>query len=274
MPSFHDFYRVNRGGGLFSEAVSQRLGALVAMAAARLGVRPTTLTLTNLVIGLAVAATVIARAPHWSAWAGIVALVGWQVAYVLDCSDGQLARVTGQGSPAGARVDILCDVASQVALVAALSAVASARSDVPVWLVAFFSGTWLVNIVTSVLQSGPNAASMMPSRSLPVRLVKLIRDPGAIFLAAGLVLAFAPGLTIWYIGLFTVVNGGFLLASIVFTARAAYRHVPPAAPASVAAAASADAGAGSAGTPTATPGKTPAEAPGRTAGRVETHAAH
>jgi phosphatidylglycerophosphate synthase len=230
MPSFHDFYRVNRGGGLFSEAVSQRLGSLVAVAADRLGIRPTTLTLANLVIGLAVAATVIARAPHWSAWVGIVALVGWQVAYVLDCSDGQLARVTGQGSPAGARVDILCDVASQVALVAGLSAVASARSDAPIWLVAFFSGTWLVNIVTSVLQSGPNAASMMPSRSLPVRLVKLIRDPGAVFLAAGLVLAFAPSLTIWYVVVFTVVNGGFLIASIVFTARAAYRHVPPAAP--------------------------------------------
>jgi phosphatidylglycerophosphate synthase len=226
MPSFHDFYRVNRGGGLFSEAVSQRLGALVAMYAARWHLRPTTLTLTNLVIGLTVASAVIVRALDWSPWVGVAALIGWQMAYVLDCSDGQLARVTGQGSPAGARVDILCDVASQIALVAALSAVASAQSGMPIWLVALFSGTWLVNIVTSVLQSGPNAASMVPSRSLPVRVVKLIRDPGAIFLAAGLVLALAPSLTAWYVVLFTVVNGGFLLASIVFTARAAYRHVP------------------------------------------------
>lgn len=228
MPSFNDFYRLNRGGGLFSEAVSQRLGALVAMGAARVGVRPTTLTLTNLVIGLAVATAVITRSGHWSAWVGVLALVGWQVAYVLDCSDGQLARGTGQGSAAGARVDILCDVASQVALVAALSSVAWHRSDVPVWLVALFSGTWLVNIVTSVLQSGPNAVSMVPSRSLPVRLVKLIRDPGAVFLVAGLVLALAPDLTVWYLVGFTVINGGFLLASIVFTARSAYRTAPSA----------------------------------------------
>ena len=224
MPSFHDFYRVNRGGGLYSEALSQRLGALVAMAAARLRVRPTTLTLANLVIGLVVAVLVITRAANWSAWAGVVALIGWQAAYVLDCSDGQLARVTEQRSPAGARVDILCDVASQIALVAALSTVAWYRSDVPVWLVASFCGTWLVNIVTSVLQSGPNAASMLPSRSLPVRVVKLIRDPGAVFLAAGLVLAFAPALTVWYLVAFSVINGGFLIASILFTARAAY-HV-------------------------------------------------
>jgi phosphatidylglycerophosphate synthase len=227
MPSFHDFYRVNRGGGLFSEAFSQRLGALVAVGAARLRVRPTTLTLANLVIGLAVAVAVITRAGSWSAWVGVLALIGWQVAYVLDCSDGQLARVTGQGSAAGARVDILCDVASQIALVAALSTVAWHRSDAPVWLVALFCGTWLVNIVTSVLQSGPNAASMVPSRSLPVRVVKLIRDPGAVFLAAGLVLAFLPDLTIWYLVAFTVINGGFLLASIAFTARAAYRTPAP-----------------------------------------------
>src|SRR5690349_18844572 len=131
MPSFHDFYRVNRGGGLYSEALSQRLGALVAMGAARVGIRPTTLTLTNLVIGLAVATAVITRASHWSTWVGVLALVGWQVAYVLDCSDGQLARVTGQGSAAGARIDILCDVASQIALVAALSTVAWHWSDAP-----------------------------------------------------------------------------------------------------------------------------------------------
>jgi phosphatidylglycerophosphate synthase len=223
MPSFHDFYRVNRGGGLYSEALSQRLGALVAMGAVRARIRPTTLTLTNLVIGLAVAVAVITRAAHWSTWVGVLALVGWQVAYVLDCSDGQLARVTGQGSAAGARVDILCDVASQVALVAALSTVAWHRSHVPLWLVGLFCGTWLVNIVTSVLQTGPNAVSMVPSRSLPVRIVKLIRDPGVIFLVAGLVLAVAPGLTVWYIVAFTIINGGFLLASIAFTARAAYR---------------------------------------------------
>jgi phosphatidylglycerophosphate synthase len=226
VPSFHDFYRINRGGGLFSEALSQRLGAATALTASRLGVRPTTLTLANLAVGLAASITVIARASTWSAWVGVLALIGWQVAYVLDCADGQLARVTGQGSPAGARIDILCDVASQIALVTALSAVAAARSEAPTWLVALFAGTWMVNLVTSVLQSGPNAASMVPSRSLPVRVIKLVRDPGAVFLAAGLVLAVAPGLAVWFVGAFTVINGGFLLASILFTARAAYRVQP------------------------------------------------
>jgi phosphatidylglycerophosphate synthase len=223
-----DFYATNRGGGLFSEAVSQRVGALFASWAYRLGLAPTALTLANLVIGLAVSITVVASAhsaaPGWPI--GLLALVGWQIAYALDCADGQLARVSARTSPAGARVDVLCDVAAQIALVAALSATAVAQKPgTPTWLVAVFAGTWMVNLVTSVLQSGPQAASMVTSRSLPVRLVKLIRDYGAVVALAGLVLTVAPQWTVVLLIAFSVVNGGFLAASIAFAARASL-HPP------------------------------------------------
>ncbi|MET7875371.1 CDP-alcohol phosphatidyltransferase family protein [Micromonospora profundi] len=226
-PTVADFHRVNRGGGLFSESISQWLGAVFALVAQRLGLRPTALTLTNLVLGLATSITVVALAgpvaagdvPAWVV--GLLALIGWQVAYSLDCADGQLARVTGQGSAAGARIDILCDVAAQIALVAALAAVAVAQEPgTPTWLVATFAGTWMVNLVTSVMQSGPNAASMVTSTSLPVRLVKLVRDYGAVIFVAAVVLAVAPALVLWVMVAFTIVNGGFLLASIAFSARA------------------------------------------------------
>ncbi|MEV1333559.1 CDP-alcohol phosphatidyltransferase family protein [Micromonospora costi] len=229
-PTAVHFHRTNRGGGLFSESISQWLGAAFAVAAHRLGLRPTALTLTNLVLGLATSVTVVAlagpvaddRVPAWVV--GLLALVGWQVAYALDCADGQLARVTGQGSAAGARVDVLCDVAAQIALVAALAATAVAQfPSTPTWLVAAFAGTWMVNLVTSVMQAGPNAASMVTSTSLPVRLVKLVRDYGAVIFVAALVLLFAPALTLWVMVAFTVVNGGFLLASIAFSARASLR---------------------------------------------------
>ncbi|MER7587278.1 CDP-alcohol phosphatidyltransferase family protein [Micromonospora sp. NPDC127501] len=229
-PTVADFHRVNRGGGLFSESISQWLGAVFALVAQRLGLRPTALTITNLVLGLATSVTVVALAapvaagdvPAWVV--GLLALVGWQVAYSLDCADGQLARVTGQGSAAGARVDVLCDVAAQIALVAALAATAVAQEPgTPTWLVATFAGTWMVNLVTSVMQAGPNAASMVTSTSLPVRLVKLVRDYGAVVFVAAVVLAVAPALALWVMVAFTIVNGGFLLASIAFSARASLR---------------------------------------------------
>ncbi|MEU4716102.1 CDP-alcohol phosphatidyltransferase family protein [Micromonospora purpureochromogenes] len=229
-PTVADFHRVNRGGGLFSESLSQWLGAVFALVAQRLGLRPTALTIANLVLGLATSVAVVALADRVAAgdvpaWVvGLVALVGWQVAYSLDCADGQLARVTGQGSVAGARVDVLCDVAAQIALVAALAATAVAqRPETPTWLVAVFAGTWMVNLVTSVMQAGPNAASMVTSTSLPVRLVKLVRDYGAVIFVAALVLMLAPALTFWVIIAFTIVNGGFLVASIAFSARASLR---------------------------------------------------
>jgi phosphatidylglycerophosphate synthase len=229
--SLRDFHAVNKGGGLFSEATGQWLGAALALAGHRLRLAPTVLTLVNLLIGLVTSVTVIVLAepvadgtvPAWPV--GLIALIGWQLAYGLDCADGQLARVTGQTSAAGARTDILCDVASQIALFTALATVAVAQQpDTPVWLVVVFAGTWMVNLVTSALQSGPNAASMVPSRSLPVRVVKLVRDPGAIFFVAALILLFGPGWMVWFVVAFSVVNGGFLLASIAFTARAALRH--------------------------------------------------
>ena len=93
----------------------------------------------------------------------------------------------------------------------------------PAWLIAAFAGTWMVNLVTSILQQGESAASLVTGSSLPVRLIKLIRDYGAVVTVIGLVLAFVPQWTVWVMVAFTAVNGLFLLASIAASARASLR---------------------------------------------------
>ncbi|MCO8275355.1 CDP-alcohol phosphatidyltransferase family protein [Actinoplanes sp. TRM 88003] len=232
-PTAADYYAVNRGGGLFSEAVSQHAGARIAVRAHKYHLSPTVLTVLNLGLGgltsivVIAAAEPVARGDFWAWPIGLLALLGWQLAYAFDCADGQLARVTGQTSAAGARLDVLCDVAVQISLVAALAATAEAQvPDTPAWLLAAFAGTWMVNLVTSVMQSGDKASSMVTSRSLPVRLIKLVRDYGAVIALAGLVLIVAPQWTIWFIGLFTLVNAAFLAASVMFSAREALRGQP------------------------------------------------
>ncbi len=196
-----DFYAANRGGGIYSEAISQRLGAVIALYAARLRLPPTVITL----VGLAI--SVGASALHEF---GVIALLGWQVAYAMDCADGQLARVTGRASPAGARVDVLADVVSHVALTVALAAVARP----PLWLAVVFAGTWMVNVITSVLGGAP----MVRAR---LRLIKVVRDYGAIVLVAGLILMFAPTAMIWFVWFYALVNTAFLLVSLIHAARAA-----------------------------------------------------
>jgi phosphatidylglycerophosphate synthase len=226
-PTAAEYLAQNRGGGLFTETVNQRIGAYLAVAAHRLGLAPTALTIANLVLGVGGSVLVGLLAPRMHSGAvpapvvGLAALVLWQLAYSLDCADGQLARVTGQAGPAGARVDILSDVALQISLVAAVATVAHQYTPhLPTWLVAAFAGTWMVNLVTSVLQQGASAASLVTSGSPVVRVVKLVRDYGAVVTGIALVIAFAPHWTVWLMCAFLVVNGGFLVASIAMAARA------------------------------------------------------
>jgi len=150
----------------------------------------------------------------------------WHIAYEFDCADGQLARVTGQSSPAGARVDILSDVAVQIALVAAVSAVGVRYHAAPTWFVAAFAGCWMINLVTSVLATGDKAQSLVASQSPVIRLVKLSRDYGAMITLLGLAIALVPGWLIWIMVGFTALNALFLLASIAAAARAALRPQP------------------------------------------------
>ena len=204
--SYRLLLAANRGGGLYSEAVSQRLGAVLAASAYRLGLSPAALSIANVLCG--VIASVLVLVTGWG-WFG---LLGWQVAYAFDCADGQLARATGRASPAGARLDVLCDLAVQISVV---TAVASFYTGTPGWVLALFAGTWLVNLVASVLQSSAPAAGLLPSRSPAVRVVKLARDYGFVVLVAGLTLTFAPQWTEPLVVALTVLNGSFLLTSLV-----------------------------------------------------------
>ncbi len=228
------FLATNRGGGLLSEAIDQPVGSWIAYAAYKRGIPPTALTLVNLVLGLATSITVIALAPAMrdgrvpALAVGLGALVAWHIAYEFDCADGQLARVAKKTSAAGARIDILCDVAVQIALVTAVSAVGVRyHRSTPIWFVAAFAGCWMINLVTSVLATGDKAQSLVTSQSFVVRLVKLSRDYSAMITLLALAIAIVPQWVIWVMAAFTVVNGLFLLASIAAAARASWNPAPP-----------------------------------------------
>jgi phosphatidylglycerophosphate synthase len=232
-PTAADFLATNRGGGILSEAIDQPIGARIALAGYRLGLAPTVLTLVNLILGVATSVAVIALAPAMrdgrvSAVAvGLGALVLWHIAYEFDCADGQLARVAHRTSAAGGRLDILCDVAVQIALVTAVSAVAVRyHPGTPTWFVSAFAGCWMINLVTSVLATGDKAQSLVTSQSIVVRMVKLSRDYSVMITLLALAIALVPDWLVWVMVAFTAVNALFLLASIAAAARTSLR--PPA----------------------------------------------
>lgn len=230
-PSAADFRAVARAdGGLFTQVINYPVAARLCVLAYRTRIRPTVLTIANLGLGVGASLLVITAAgwvaahPFGAVLVGLVAWLVWQVAYCLDCSDGQLARVTSATSPAGGRVDILCDIAVQVSVVAAVTAVATAaRPGVPSWLVAVFAGVWMVNLVTSVMAKEGTNMSLITSGSLVVRLVKLIRDYGFMVTLIAAVIVVHPASMVWVMVVFSLVNAGFLVASIAQSGRASLR---------------------------------------------------
>jgi len=107
-------------------------------------------------------------------------------------------------------------VAVQIALVTAVAAVAVAyQPRTPTWFVAAFAGCWMINLVTSVLATGDKAHSLVTSKSLPVRVLKLSRDYGAMITLMGLGIALFPKYLVWVMVAYTVVNAAFLIAAIV-----------------------------------------------------------
>ncbi|MBO3736712.1 CDP-alcohol phosphatidyltransferase family protein [Actinoplanes flavus] len=215
--------------GLFTRWVNYPVAAQWCVFAYRMRLRPTTLTLANLLLGSAGSVLVIAAAPTIAAGqapgvaAAVLAWLMWQAAYCCDCADGQLARVTATSTPAGARLDVLCDIGVQIMLVTATAVAAAAgRPGLPVWLPVAFAGTWMVNLVTSVMARQGSNTSLLVSAGWPVQAVKLTRDYGFVLTVIAGTLAAAPDQLMWLMAGFTLINGGFLVASIIQSTRAAW----------------------------------------------------
>jgi phosphatidylglycerophosphate synthase len=103
---------------LWNKFVARPLAAVVIVPLARTSVTPNQITLATLPVFLAGAA-VMAFLPSWRMLCLGVAII--ELSYVLDCADGQLARLKGTSSPVGAHLDFLMDELKAFALVAAVA---------------------------------------------------------------------------------------------------------------------------------------------------------
>ncbi len=122
--------RANRADdGWYSVTVLRRLSKPLSGFAARHGWAPNAITMASLLIGLA-AAGCFALGARWSLVIGAVLL---QVSLVVDCSDGEVARLTGRFSALGAWLDAVTDRVKEFAAYAGLAVGAAAVSGVDLW---------------------------------------------------------------------------------------------------------------------------------------------
>jgi phosphatidylglycerophosphate synthase len=102
----------------WNEWVSRPVAAVFVYALKDTRLTPNQITFLSLFVALSVDAVLLL----WREYAGLVAAaVLLQLAFVLDCTDGQLARIRGTSSPLGGYLDFLMDEIKAVALVAAVA---------------------------------------------------------------------------------------------------------------------------------------------------------
>jgi phosphatidylglycerophosphate synthase len=215
---FYEAASANRAGGdLFSTHISDRLASWVAALAMRCGAHPTVITLANLVVTVGASMVVIIWAERaTSFWAaGWLVLIAWQVGYVLDCADGQVARATMKKSSFGARVDVLVDYAAQTSIVCAVAAVLLEFSDPPPALVALFAAVWFESLIIGIMaRNDGNRRHSFVTRGGVVDVVKLARAAPFVFLVFGAWLLVSPASVIIPVVALAGFNSLFVLASI------------------------------------------------------------
>ena len=104
---------------------------------ARLGVHPNAVSVVGMVFG-GLAALAYYQYDQWQmAVLGFALMIGW---HIMDGSDGQLARLTGQTSELGKVLDGLCDHLSFILVYVSLSLASAQVFGQWVWLLSFAAG--------------------------------------------------------------------------------------------------------------------------------------
>lgn len=107
-----------RSAPAYSRFVNRKLGRLLAAWAYRRGLSPNEVTGISALFTFSAVALLAVLPPTW--WLGIVASVLLIFGYAWDSADGQVARLTGIGSPSGEWLDHMVDATKVVALPLAL----------------------------------------------------------------------------------------------------------------------------------------------------------
>ncbi|MGO2633442.1 MAG: CDP-alcohol phosphatidyltransferase family protein [Galactobacter sp.] len=87
--------------------VNRRAGRVIAAAAAKVGLTPNAVTGISAGLSAAGLALVVLVQPQW--WSGLAAAVLMAAGFAFDSADGQLARLTHAGGPAGEWLDHVVD---------------------------------------------------------------------------------------------------------------------------------------------------------------------
>lgn len=120
------------GVPLYTRYVNRRLGRYAAAGAYTLGLTPNQVTAISGLCSAVAVGLVVAISP--SVWLAVAVTILLIAGYALDSADGQLARLTGTGGPAGEWLDHVVDAARNPALHLAILVSLYRFADLPEWV--------------------------------------------------------------------------------------------------------------------------------------------
>jgi len=130
---------------LWNRLVARPLAAVLLVPLAGSRITPNQVTFASLAVFVAAAALLVGL-PGWTGL--LIAVAVLEFSYVLDCVDGQLARLRGTSSPVGAHLDFLMDELKAFLLVAATGARLWRGDGRTQWLVEALAG--LVAVASAI----------------------------------------------------------------------------------------------------------------------------
>jgi phosphatidylglycerophosphate synthase len=200
-----------------SRVTHDPLSSAFAAIAIQRQIHPSFVSLTSLITAFGASATVISLAnSHSTSWLpGLVAFVGWQLSYVLDCADGQVARATATVSDFGARLDLLIDIARDGSIVCALIAVITSRSEPPTVLLAACVSLWTLTLfVVAINRTGDVTVRPFDNTTRVAQIVRTTRDSGFLLPFIGGWLIVSPSTVLILVLGVSFVNASYLVALI------------------------------------------------------------
>jgi phosphatidylglycerophosphate synthase len=142
LAAVRDIYRQSKKkrDNFWTEWISRPPAAVLVWALKNTGITPNQVSF----LAISVAAGGCATLIFWRSWLGlIVAGLILQLAYVIDCVDGQLARLKSMSSPVGALLDFMLDEVKAFMVIASSTARLYLQSSDPKWLLIGLGGLFV-----------------------------------------------------------------------------------------------------------------------------------
>ncbi len=210
------------GAPAYSRFINRPTGRRIAAAAYALGLTPNGVTAISAVLSV-LGVAVLAFAPI-AVYTGVAAAILFAVAYAFDSADGQLARLTGRGGPAGEWLDHTVDMGKTVlfhgailfSLILHTTAVSPGLAALVIGfmavnVVAFFA--WLLVDLLRRINPDPASREASPTGHAPL-LRSILRLPSDYGVLCWVLVLWGTPLFWWIYGLLFVANLVILLAAL------------------------------------------------------------